>query len=170
MASAKPSPFFLKEVRYLLKKRAIILGICSNCQHQVSKSGPFYPFIFFAWRLQRRGKASTRSLYFWSVELYLNRQLHSNIQIHGGKAVCRPKEYPNILYSVRRSVCGFFENAETSFPLGHTVSRGLKGIACSRGVEKMAIAWPSIVKWSLYAGSNFLPKRLLSLVYGLTRI
>ena len=80
------------------------------------------------------------------------------------------KGISDILYSVRRSVCGFFENAETSFPQGQPMSRGLKGIACSRGVEKMAIAWPSIVKWSLFAGSNFLPKRLLSLVYGLTRI
>ena len=59
------------------------------------------------------------------------------------------KGISDILYSVRRSVCGFFENAETSFPLGHTVSHGLKGITCSTGIAKIAVAWTSIAKWSL---------------------
>jgi len=80
------------------------------------------------------------------------------------------KGISDILYSVRRSVCGFFENAETSFPLGHTVSHGLKGITCSTGIAKMAVAWPSIAKWSLFAGSGSFYRKLLSLVYGLTRI
>jgi hypothetical protein len=45
-------------------------------------------------------------------------------------------------------------NAKISFSQGHSMSRGLKDIACSSGIAKMAIAWPSNVKWSLLAAGS----------------